>query len=56
MLRGKKTYAVAALSIVGTLMAALTGQISYPDAAQLIVTAVMGATLRQGIKTEVENQ
>lgn len=54
MLQGKKTYAVGAVSILGTLAAALAGQISYPDAAQLIVTAIMGMTVRHGVATEAQ--
>lgn len=53
-MNGKKTYAVAALSIFGALAAAISGQLSYPEAAQLIVTAVMGATIRHGVATSTE--
>lgn len=54
MLKGKKTYAVAGLSIVGALLAVMSGQATPAEAAQLIVTAALGATLRNGITTEGE--
>lgn len=53
-MNGKKTYLVAGLSAIGAILAALGGQVSYPEAAQLIVTAVMGATIRHGVTTEAE--
>lgn len=54
MLTGKKTYLVAGITTLTTILTALSGQISYPEAAQLIVTAVMGATIRNGITTEAK--
>lgn len=54
MLDGKKTYLVSLMSILGTLTAALTGQISWPDAAQIVTTAVLASTMRNGIKTDVK--
>lgn len=49
MFNGKKTYLVAAATVFGTIASAVSGAISWPDAAQLIVTAILGATLRNGM-------
>jgi len=52
MLKGKKTYVVAALAVLGAIAGYLTGDLSLSDAIQTAVTAVIGATLRAGIATE----
>lgn len=52
MLKGKKTYITAAVAIIGAVAAYLVGDSNAADAAQLIVTALLGAFIRQGIKTE----
>lgn len=49
MFNGKKTYLVSLASIFGTITAALAGQISWPDAAQIIVTAALATTVRHGV-------
>lgn len=48
-LKGYKTYVAATVSIVGTLAAVFTGEISLVDAIQIIVPAVIGAFVRNGI-------
>lgn len=48
MLKGYKTYIVAVVAIVGAIGAALTGDMSYADAAQVIVTGLIGAFLKVG--------
>ena len=50
VLKGKKTYVVAAVTVIGALASVLTGELATADALQLIVTAVLGATVRNGIK------
>lgn len=49
MFNGKKTYLTALVSVLGTVAAALSGQISWPDAAQIIVTAALATTVRHGV-------
>ncbi len=48
-LKGKKTYLVAAGSLVGAAWGVYTGQFTAPEAVQLGITAVLGATLRSGM-------
>lgn len=48
-LAGKKTYITAALGVAGAVAAYLTGDASLPDAFQIGLTAVLGATIRSGI-------
>jgi hypothetical protein len=50
ILRGKKTYVVAALSILGAGAGYVTGDATAMQAAQLAVTALLGATLRSGMR------
>lgn len=50
-MNGKKTYLVAACSVLGAIAGVLSGQIAAPDAAQLIVTALLGATIRHGVNS-----
>ena len=49
MLEGYKTYIVAGLAVLGAVAGYLVGDMSLSDAVQVIVTAVLGATLRDGI-------
>jgi len=51
MLSGYKTYVTAVLAIAGAIAAYLTGEASAMDAAQLVVTALLGAFIRNGVKT-----
>jgi hypothetical protein len=50
ILRGKKTYVVAAMSILGAGASYTTGDATAMQAVQLAVTALLGATLRSGMK------
>ncbi len=50
ILEGKKTYITGGVTIVTTICSALTGALSWPEAAQLIVTAILGMTIRNSIK------
>lgn len=56
MLKGKKTYLTALATILGTAAGVLTGQLTLPDAVQLAVTAIIGATLRKGIDDATTGQ
>ena len=49
MLKGKKTYVTATLAVIGAVAAYLVGDIALADAAQLVLTAVLGATIRNGV-------
>lgn len=49
MLSGYKTYITAGLAIAGAVAGYLTGDVSMSDAAQLVVTALLGAFLRNGV-------
>lgn len=49
MLKGYKTYIVAGVAVISTVAAYLVGDIDIANAAQLILTAVLGATVRNGI-------
>jgi hypothetical protein len=49
MLKGYKTYVTAALAAIGAVAAYLVGDATLIQAAQLAVTALLGAFLRNGI-------
>ena len=49
-LKGKKTYITALLTIIGAGASYLTGEASIIQVAQLMVTAILGATLRSGMR------
>jgi len=53
MLKDKKTYVVAAVAIITAVSSYLTGDLSLTDTLQITLTAIIGATLRGGIKSEV---
>ena len=48
-LKGKKTYLASAASILGTLVGLASGQMVLVEAIQIIVPAILGATIRNGI-------
>ena len=50
MLSGYKTYIVAAVAIVTAVGAWLTGDATMAETIQLAITAILGATIRNGIK------
>ena len=51
MLSGFKTYIVAGIAVIGAVAAYLVGDATLSDTIQLVVTAVLGATIRSGINT-----
>ena len=52
MFSGYKTYITAVVAIVTALGAFFTGDMSLADTAQVVVTALIGAFVRNGIKNE----
>lgn len=50
ILAGKKTYIVSVTAIITAITTYLTGDASLADSLQLVVTALLGATIRNGIK------
>lgn len=52
VLKGKKTYIVGVVSIISTIGAYLVGDVALADAAQLILTAVLGMTVRSGVAAD----
>ncbi len=46
---GKKTYTVAAGTVIGAAWGAYTGQMSVAEAAQIAIPAILAATLRNGL-------
>jgi hypothetical protein len=50
-LSGKKTYIVAGTSIVGALLGALDGEVSWQQAATIVVPSLLAAAMRHGIST-----
>ena len=51
MLAGYKTYIVAGVAVLSTVASYLVGDIGLTDAIQIIVPAIIGATVRHGITT-----
>ena len=51
-LAGYKTYIVAAMGVLGAVAGYLTGDVGLADAVQLMLTAVMGATIRAGVASK----
>jgi len=51
MLSGYKTYITAAVAVVGALAAYFVGDATLADTAQLVVTAVLAAFVRNGVST-----
>ena len=48
-LKGYKTYLTAGLAVATAVSAYLTGEATLVQTAQLVLTAVMGATVRNAI-------
>ena len=48
--KGKKTYITAALAVAGAGAGYLTGDATAMQAAQMAVTAILAATLRNGMR------
>jgi len=53
-LKGKKTYIAAGITALTAVAGYLTGDLSMTDAAQLVVTAIMGVTIRNGVKNDTK--
>ena len=49
-LNGKKTYVVGALGVLGGVASYLIGDATAPQAAQVILTSVLGMTVRNAIR------
>ena len=49
MLSGYKTYITAAVTVIGAVAAYLTGDAELGATIQLVVTAVLAATIRNGV-------
>lgn len=49
MLKGYKTYITAGVAILTAVAGYLTGDLALPAAIQLVVTAVLGMTVRNAI-------
>lgn len=49
MLKGYKTYITAAVTVIGAVAAYLVGDATLSATIQLVVTAVLGATIRNAI-------
>jgi len=52
MLSGYKTYIMAGVTAIGAIAGYLVGDLDLAAAVQLVVTAAMGAFIRQGVTTE----
>lgn len=50
MLKGYKTYVTGVVAIIGAIATYLIGDVALADAAQMVLTAVLGMTIRNGIK------
>lgn len=50
MFAGKKTYIVAGVAVITAIASYLTGDANLHETIQLVVTALLGATIRNGIK------
>jgi len=50
MLKGYKTYIVAGVAVISAIATYLVGDASIADTAQIVLTAVLGATVRNGIR------
>lgn len=48
-LKGKKTYIAGAIGVLTAIASYLTGDVTAAQAGQLILTALLGMTLRHGI-------
>lgn len=49
MLKGYKTYIVAGVAVISAVAGYLVGDLTLAEAAQLVVTAAIGATVRAGV-------
>ena len=49
MFKGYKTYIVAAVAVISAIASYLVGDMTLADAVQVMVPALLGATLRNAI-------
>jgi hypothetical protein len=49
MFKGYKTYITAAVAVIGAIAAYLTGEATIMETAQLCVSAILAAFVRNGI-------
>lgn len=56
MLKGYKTYIVGTLTILGAIGGMLTGDLAVSAGIQLVVTALLGMFIRQGVTTEAAKE
>jgi hypothetical protein len=47
--KGKKTYIVGALGVIGAIASFLVGDASAIEASQIAITAILGMTMRNAI-------
>lgn len=52
MFKGYKTYIVGAVTVMSAIATYLVGDAQLADTIQLVVTAVLGMTIRAGVTTE----
>ena len=50
ILKGKKTYVAAALTVIGAFASYVLGELNVFQVAQLVVPAVLSAALRNGMR------
>lgn len=53
-LSGYKTYIVAGVTIIGAIAGYLVGDMNLQSMLGLVVPAILGATIRNGITTEAQ--
>jgi hypothetical protein len=53
-LTGKKTYIVGLGTILGAVGGVMSGALPLEQAVQLVVTALLGMTIRSGINTSAQ--
>lgn len=49
-LKGKKTYIVGGLGILGGVASYLVGDATAPEAVQVVITSLLGMTVRNAIR------
>lgn len=54
MLKGYKTYVTAGVAVIAAVAAYLVGDVGLADTIQIVVTAVLGATIRSGVTSEAK--
>lgn len=49
-IKGYKTYIVGALGVLGAIASYLVGDVTIAEAGQLVLTAILGMTVRNAIQ------